>query len=64
VVAIAPSDALPLTHDAGVQTFRVPDKHGLSILVRLEYRETLSKAWLQIPHHLIDFLTPMSKRFA
>lgn len=36
--------------------FRVLNGHGLSVLVRSEYRETAANAWLRPPQELIDFL--------
>lgn len=36
--------------------FRVLNGHGLSILVRKEYRKTEAQAWLRPPQELIDFL--------
>ena len=36
--------------------FRVLDGHGLSVLVKAEYRETIAGAWIRPPEELIDFL--------
>jgi hypothetical protein len=59
-----PCDELSSTYDTGVQTPRVLDKRGLSILVQPEYRESAAKVRLQSPHQLIDFLTLWPERFA
>lgn len=36
--------------------FRVLNSHGLTVLVRPEYRETNARIWLRPPHELIGFL--------
>ena len=36
--------------------FRVLNPHGLTVLVRSEYRETNARIWLRPPHELISFL--------
>ena len=36
--------------------FRVLNSHGLTVLVRPEYRETNAQIWLRPPHELISFL--------
>jgi trehalose 6-phosphate phosphatase len=36
--------------------FRVLNPHGLTVLVRLEYRETSARIWLRPPHELVSFL--------
>lgn len=36
--------------------FRVLNEHGLSILVREEYRQTVAGAWIRPPQQLIEFL--------
>jgi len=41
--------------------FRVLDGHGLSILVRSEYRKTRANVWLRPPRELIDFLERWSR---
>lgn len=55
-----------LSHDAQVaylgddhtdeDAFRVLNSRGLSVLVRLEYRETNARIWLRPPEELISFL--------
>ena len=44
--------------------FRVLSKHGLSILVRPEYRATAANVWLRPPHELIEFLNLWAERLA
>jgi trehalose 6-phosphate phosphatase len=36
--------------------FRVLNSHGLTVLVRPEYRETNARIWLRPPHELVSFL--------